>query len=200
LRNQNAAVGIHGGRKNTARCKRDHYAWEQRKLGDVVDILTGYPFQSQHFSSHGTMLIRGTNVKRGYLDSSHSNTVYWETKQGLERYLLAENDIVIQMDGALIGKSYALVLKGDLPSMLVQRVARLRCDKADPTFIYQSIQRGFLKYIRMNKTETAVPHLSSSNIQNYIIAVPTIQEQHQLGAFFASLDDLIALHQRKPLW
>lgn len=173
-------------------------AWEQRKLGDVADILTGYPFQSEHFSNHGTMLIRGTNVKRGYLDSSPGNSVYWQTKRGLERYLLAENDIVIQMDGALIGKSYALVVKEDLPSLLVQRVARLRSMKSDSRFIFQSIQLGFLRYIRLNKTETAVPHLSSSDIKNYSISIPDIQEQRQIGTFFSTLDDLIALHQRKP--
>jgi type I restriction enzyme S subunit len=32
------------------------------------------------------------------------------------------------------------------------------------------------------------------------ISMPSLPEQRRIGAFFTSLDDLIALHQRKPLW
>ncbi|MEK0212006.1 restriction endonuclease subunit S [Bifidobacterium mongoliense] len=172
-------------------------AWEQRKLGGVTDILTGFPFQSQKFSNVGTPLIRGANVKRGYLDLSVNNTVYWGNVHGLERYFLSENDIVIQMDGALIGKSYACIRKENLPSLLVQRVARLRSKGTFPAFIYQSIQRGFLVYIKRKKTETAVPHLSSFDIHNFRITIPSLSEQQRIGIFFGQLDDLITLHQRK---
>ncbi|MDN6783056.1 MAG: restriction endonuclease subunit S [Bifidobacterium mongoliense] len=172
-------------------------AWEQRKLGGVTDILTGFPFQSQKFSNVGTPLIRGANVKRGYLDLSVNNTVYWGNVHGLERYFLSENDIVIQMDGALIGKSYACIRKENLPSLLVQRVARLRSKGTFPAFIYQSIQRGFLVYIKRKKTETAVPHLSSFDIHNFRITIPSLSEQQRIGIFFGQLDDLITLHRRK---
>ena len=139
------------------------------------------------------------NVKRGYLDFSDDICMRWNSSDGLENYLLEDEDILIQMDGALIGKSYAKIAKEQLPALLVQRVTRARAkakiDCAD--FMYQTIQRNFLKYIGINKTETAVPHLSLNDIKNFEIMVPSLEEQQKIGAYFSNLDHLIPLHQRK---
>lgn len=174
-------------------------AWEQRKLGTVTELLTGFPFESKKFTNDGIKLVRGTNVKRGYLDFSEGLCEYWTSAQGLENYLLKSGDILIQMDGALIGKSYAKIRENQLPALLVQRVtrARVQSNNADEAFVYQQIQKGFLAYIKGTKTETAVPHLSLSDIENFMIEIPSIGEQKQIGAFFEQLDTLITLHQRE---
>ncbi len=94
-------------------------AWEQRKLGTVTELLTGFPFESKKFTNDGIKLVRGTNVKRGYLDFSEGLCEYWTSAQGLENYLLKSGDILIQMDGALIGKSYAKIRENQLPALLI---------------------------------------------------------------------------------
>ena len=173
--------------------------WEQRKLGEVADLITGYPFESKNFTNDGVKLVRGMNVKRGYLDFSDEICEHWRTQEGLENYLLEKDDILIQMDGALIGKSYAKIAENQLPALLVQRVTRVRTnvDKANEAFIYQEIQRNFLQYIQGIKTETAVPHLSLNDIANFIVAFPSTAEQKQIGNIFDTLDHLITLHQRQ---
>lgn len=173
--------------------------WEQRKFGDYNDLMTGYPFESDKFSEDGIKLVRGMNVKRGYLDFSEDICVKWNSCVGLENYLLKDGDILIQMDGALIGKSYAKIKKNQLPALLVQRVTRARTNNklASQDFMYQTIQRDFLRYIGMNKTETAVPHLSLNDIRNFEIMVPGLAEQNKIGTYFSNLDRLITLHQRK---
>ena len=173
--------------------------WEQRKLGEVADLITGYPFESKNFTNDGVKLVRGMNVKRGYLDFSDEICEHWRTQEGLENYLLEKDDILIQMDGALIGKSYAKIAENQLPALLVQLVTRVRTnvDKANEAFIYQEIQRNFLQYIQGIKTETAVPHLSLNDIANFIVAFPSTAEQKQIGNIFDTLDHLITLHQRK---
>lgn len=173
--------------------------WEQRKFGDENDLLTGYPFESDKFAEEGIKLVRGMNVKRGYLDFSNEICMRWNSSKGLENYLLEDGDILIQMDGALIGKSYARIDQNQLPALLVQRVTRARTNrsKADSDFMYQAIQNSFLAYIGLNKTETAVPHLSLTDIRNFKIMVPTLEEQNKIGGYLSSLDNLITLHQRK---
>lgn len=162
--------------------------------------MTGYPFESDKFSEDGIKLVRGMNVKRGYLDFSEDICVKWNSCVGLESFLLKDGDILIQMDGALIGKSYAKIKENQLPALLVQRVTRARTNNkfASQDFMYQTIQRDFLRYIEMNKTETAVPHLSLNDIRNFEIMVPCLAEQKKIGDYFESLDHLITLHQRKP--
>ena len=174
-------------------------AWEQRKLGEVADLLTGFPFESKKFTREGIKLVRGMNVKRGYLDFSEELCECWASSLGLESYLLKNGDILIQMDGALIGKSYAKIEENQLPALLVQRVTRARTleQVADEAFIYQQIQKGFLAYIKGTKTETAVPHLSLSDIENFVISIPSVTEQKKVGSLFESLDHLITLHQRE---
>lgn len=174
-------------------------SWEQRKLGEVANLLTGFPFESKKFVREGIKLVRGMNVKRGYLDFSEELCECWSSSQGLDNYLLNSGDILIQMDGALIGKSYAKIKENQLPALLVQRVTRVRIQNqiADESFVYQQIQKGFLSYIKGTKTETAVPHLSLNDIESFEIATPSVDEEKKIGAFFESLDHLITLHQRK---
>ena len=173
--------------------------WEQRKFGDGMDLLTGFPFESEKFSDNGINLIRGMNVKRGYLDLSDSLCMKWKSSEGLEKYLLEKEDILIQMDGALIGKSYAKIKESQLPALLVQRVTRARPipEESNSNFMYQTIQRDFLKYIILNKTDSAVPHLSLNDIREFPIRVPNLLEQKKIGSIFTKLDNLITLHQRK---
>ena len=180
----------------------DLFAWEQRKFGDDNDLITGYPFESEKFSEDGIKLVRGMNVKRGYLDFSNDICMRWNSTDGLENYLLEADDILIQMDGALIGKSYAKIAEEQLPALLVQRVTRARTRSKDACadFMYQTIQRDFLRYIVMNKTETAVPHLSLNDICNFKIMIPCLEEQQQIGAYFTNIDHLITLHQHKYIY
>ena len=188
-----------GEKKPRRRFKGFTEDWEQRKFGDDNDLITGYPFESDKFSEEGIKLVRGMNVKRGYLDFSDDICMRWNSTDGLENYLLEADDILIQMDGALIGKSYAKIAEEQLPALLVQRVTRARTRSKDACtdFMYQAIQRDFLRYIEMNKTETAVPHLSLNDIYNFKIMVPCLEEQQQIGAYFSNIDNLITLHQRK---
>lgn len=169
-------------------------AWNQRNLGDISSLQTGYPFEGKKFVDKGILLVRGMNIKRGYLDSSKEVSEYWASIEGFEIFLLKDNDIVIQMDGALIGKSFAKIEKENLPALLVQRVTRIRCAIVNCDFIYANIQKGFLDYIRVNKTETAVPHLSLNDIRNFAVKLPCEAEQQKIGAYFRTLDELIIQH------
>lgn len=171
--------------------------WAVSNLAECTDLLTGNPFNSKKFTDGGIFLVRGMNVKRGYLDTSPSISEYWPSSKGLERYLLEPNDIVIQMDGALIGKSYAKINSQNLPAILVQRVTRVRCSEVNPEIIYQYIQKDFLGHISGIKTETAVPHLSLHDIRNFSVSLPDGEEQTAIGNTFQKLDSLINQHQQK---
>ena len=102
-----------------------------KRLGDFCDLLSGFPFDSSKFKEDGIRLMRGMNIKRGYLDFTEENNRYWESTDGVEKYLLNDQDIVISMDGSLVGSSYGMVSKKDLPLLLVQRVTRIRTNQAN---------------------------------------------------------------------
>ena len=160
-------------------------------IKDICELLTGYPFDSSQFTATGIHLLRGVNIKRGILDYSESNNRYWNSVQGYEKFLLSTDDIVIAMDGSLVGKSYAQVKSNHLPSLLVQRVTRVRVTKANAHYIYHYISSGaFTRYVEKKKTGGAVPHISLKDIANFKIPLPSENMQKEIAD---SLDRFDAL-------
>lgn len=167
--------------------------WYPSKLGEEVDLLTGFPFASSGYSKSGVRLVRGSNVKRGEIDWDASITEFWpEISGNIYRYQLRENDVVIAMDGALVGRSYAVIGKWDLPSLLLQRVARLRAPKVEQGLIAAWVGSvAFERHVDSVKTQTAIPHISPDDIRSLSIAVP--KDRKEQSAIAGALGDVDAL-------
>lgn len=168
--------------------------WESVVLGTVVDLLTGYPFPSEKYQMSGIRLLRGSNIKRGETDWSEELVQYWpEVTHDLQQYMLKEGDIVIAMDGSLVGQSFARVSNDDLPALLLQRVARVRSSKIDMSYLKEWICSDFFtKHCDAHKTVTAIPHISPGDIRCFSIQVPpTIDEQVEIAEILSGMDSEI---------
>jgi type I restriction enzyme S subunit len=169
--------------------------WDARTIGNDIDLLTGFPFPSIGYSKAGIRLLRGSNVKRGQTDWEDDITQYWPAvTQDIARYSLKEGDLVIAMDGSLVGRSFAQLKAHDLPSLLLQRVARIRSTKLDVTYLTAFVGSDrFVKYADSVKTVTAIPHISPADIRNFTIPVPpTMEEQRAIAGVLSDVDALIA--------
>ena len=163
---------------------------EWKKIGEICDTLSGFPFDSSKFQTSGIKLMRGKNVKRGYFDFNEDDDRYWESSDGLEKYLLQDKDIIISMDGSLVGKSFAMLSKKHLPLLLVQRVARVRAKRVNPNFLFHNIAHRFSGYVDKKKTGGAIPHVSMKDIQNFSIPVPSLQEQERIATILDRFESL----------
>ena len=69
----------------------------------------------------------------------------------------------------------------------------------DSYFLLDSVQnKQFVQHVLDRSTGTSYPAINSSDLSNIEIHVPSkLSEQQKIGAFFQSIDDTIALHQRK---
>lgn len=158
-------------------------------ISEAGETITGYPFNSKEFSQEGIRLIKGANVKRGNLDFSKEISSFWKTTENLEKYILQEDDLLIQMDGAQVGKSFGFVQKENLPAMLVQRVTRIRCSRSNAIILYQNLCSGqFNKFIEKRLTNTAVPHISLKDINAFTFNIP---EQKEVLDQFSDIFDNI---------
>jgi type I restriction enzyme S subunit len=164
---------------------------EMKKLGDICDTLSGFPFDSTQFSETGIRLMRGMNVKRGFFDFSEENNKYWNNSIGLEKYLLEVNDIIVSMDGSLVGCSFCYLKKEHLPLLLVQRVARIRT-KENYKYIYHNLAMRFPDYVNKKKTAGAIPHISMKDINSFVIPVPSLQEQYRIASILDTFEASIA--------
>ncbi|MEQ8704806.1 MAG: restriction endonuclease subunit S [Phaeodactylibacter sp.] len=168
--------------------------WEVVPIGNKVDLLTGFPFPSSKFKSNGIKLLKGSNIKRGNIDWRPDITDYWESHSPqLSKYILKEGDVVVAMDGSLVGKSFAQISTHDLPSLLLQRVARLRSKSCDINYLKQLVCSPlFTSHCETVKTASAIPHISSQDIKDFLIPIPpTLAEQTAIATALSDMDALI---------
>jgi type I restriction enzyme, S subunit len=171
-------------------------------LGHVADLLTGFPFKSAGFSNDPDhiRLLRGDNVVQG--QTRWDGAKYWpsNTVNEYRDYELRPGDVVLAMDRPWIeaGLKHATLTEADCPSLLVQRVARLRARPGvDQRFLgYVIRSTDFTNYVLGVQTGTAVPHISSGQIKAYEFTLPEIKQQETAAELLGSLDDKIELNRR----
>lgn len=158
--------------------------WEMQSLGRAIQLITGYPFSSGGFSllESDTRLVRGINVTPSGL--RWESVVRWKrsTGDGLDDFAMQVGDIVLGMDRPIVGAGVraASVEEKDVPSLLLQRVARLRpTGKLNPNYLLLLLRgRLFADYMAPIFTGISVPHLSPEQIKGFKVALPPVNEQH----------------------
>ncbi|MBS7309979.1 MAG: restriction endonuclease subunit S [Treponema sp.] len=169
-------------------------------ISKIAEIICGFPFQSEYFNTNGdgTRLVRGMNVTKRNLRWGEDSRWWNDFSVDLSKYQLQENDIVIGMDGSLVGKNYAKISKEDLPLLLVQRVACIRAkSNADQKFLWHCIANSrFEKYIESVKTGTTIPHISQKQISQFQVPNLPLSTQQKIAQILSSLDDKIELNNK----
>ncbi|MBK9262334.1 MAG: restriction endonuclease subunit S [Polyangiaceae bacterium] len=176
--------------------------WREVQLGEVADLLTGFPFKSQYYSDDPAdpRLIGGDNIVQGSLRWDNVRRWPHSMTSDLERYWLAPGDVVLAMDRPWIeaGLKRAAIVREDLPALLVQRTARLRGSSTlDNTFLRYVIgSHEFVQYILGVQTGTAVPHISPAQIRAFRFLLPPLSRQRAIAHILGALDDKIELNRR----
>jgi type I restriction enzyme S subunit len=160
--------------------------WEVRRLGHAIRLQTGFPFASTGFvqGESGTRLLRGINVTPSGI--RWNEAVRWQRQNGdgLDEFTLDVGDIALGMDRPIIGPGVraASIREEDTPSLLLQRVARLRPTAIlDAKFLLLLLRgRVFRDYMAPIFTGISVPHLSPQQIKNFRVALPSLIEQRAI--------------------
>lgn len=173
--------------------------WKEVRLGDVCNIITGFPFPGKKYSKEGTRVVRGDNVTIGNLRWDTEKDKRWkEPFDKTEYYSLQANDIVIGMDGSRVGKNKARIKEEDLPLLLAQRVACVRHNElAEQDYLYYNIfSKNFIDYVNSIHTGSAIPHISQKQIEDYKILLPDLETQRRIASILSSLDRKIELNNK----
>ena len=173
--------------------------WKEVRLGDVCNIITGFPFPGKKYSKEGIRVVRGDNVTIGNLRWDAEKDKRWnEPFDKTEYYSLQANDIVIGMDGSRVGKNKARIKEEDLPLLLAQRVACVRHNElAEQDYLYYNIfSKNFINYVNSIHTGSAIPHISQKQIEDYKILLPDLETQHRIASILSSLDRKIELNNK----
>lgn len=158
--------------------------WEQRKLGDVVQITMGQSPDGSTYSDEPSdyILVQGNaDLQNGWVCPR-----IWTT-QITKKADAGDLIMSVRAPAGAMGKTAYNAVIG-------RGVAAIKGNE----FIYQLLVKmdtdGFWKTLSCGSTFES---LNSDNIKNAEVKIPTTAEQIKIGGFFQYLDNLIALHQRK---
>ena len=172
--------------------------WEERKLGEISPLRGGFAFKSNKFKDIGIPIVRISNIlSSGVVGGDFA---YYDVKENDEGYLLPPRAAVLAMSGATTGKVAILDTPEDKKVYQNQRVGYfIKTKNANYDFISTIVRSNlFLEQLKSVLVTGAQPNISSKDVDGFEFYVPnSLKEQQKIGEFFKSLDDTIALHQRK---
>lgn len=181
--------------------------WEETTLKANIELSTGFAFKSKFYTDNedDILLLRGDNIMQG--DFRWQDVKRWNKSEydDYQKYKLQENDIVLAMDRPWVkaGLKCAKLTTNEVPSLLVQRTARLRANsKIDSSFLYHLIRsKGFITYLLKGQTGLGVPHISGPQILSFSFSRPSLTEQQkivqQLDKLSAETKRLEATYQQR---
>jgi type I restriction enzyme S subunit len=116
-----------------------------------------------------------------------------------DNYRLQEGDVLFARTGASVGKTYRYKGFDGLvyfAGFLIR--ARIK-PEYDSEFVFQNtLTDRYNRYITITSQRSGQPGVNAQEFSEFEISVPKLEEQQQIGSFFAALDRLITLHQREP--
>ena len=181
----------------TANKKRSTSSWEQRKLGDIADIVGG-----------GTPSTGNQSYWDGDIDwyapAEIADQIYANSSQKKITGLGYENSsakmlppgTVLFTSRAGIGKTAILTRKG-CTNQGFQSIVPHR-GELDSYFIFSRTEelKRYGELVGAGSTFVEVSGKQMAVME--LMMPPTMREQQTIGGFFQQLDNLITLHQRKP--
>ena len=169
----------------------DNWVWT--KLEQLIDTLSGFPFDSGRFSnepSDGFPLIRIRDIVRGYTET-------YTSQECSQIYHVNTGDILIGMDGDFNVASW----KSEV-SYLNQRVCKIK--SANDRVLLDKYMLYYLprplKDIQDATSSVTVKHLSVKKIEAIALPLPPISEQQRIvdriESMFTKLDQVKELAQK----
>jgi type I restriction enzyme S subunit len=156
---------------------------EPQPIGRHVELLSGFAFKSGGYTDdpEDVRLIRGDNIVQGAFRWDGVKRWPKRERSVYARYELAADDVLIAMDRTWVsaGIKYAVVDEEALPSLLVQRVARLRTKSTLlSSFLAFCIgSKLFERYVLDIQTGLGVPHVSGKQLEAFEVPIPDLEAQ-----------------------
>lgn len=181
--------------------------WKKVKLGDYIDVLSGFAFKSKDFSDSGIPVIKIKNVCPPYISLEDLSYVPNSIAFQNPRYILRKGDVLIAMTGSHINQIASVVgrvgrVRYDAITVLNQRVGKIvnkNEAKSSLDYIYYYLSQYEVKVELAQKAGGAAnqANISPSDIKNLLFPYPPIEIQHCIASILSRYDSLIENYQKQ---
>ena len=166
--------------------------WEQRKLGDVVDVYDGV-HQTPEYQKSGIMFLSVENIT-----TLKSNKFISEEDFERDYKVYPEKGDILMTRIGDVGTPN--VVETSEKVAFYVSLALLKPNGINSYFLCNALKTSaFQKGLRERTLVTAMPQkINKDEIGKvFVFITPNIEEQQKIGAYFKQLDYLITLHQQK---
>jgi type I restriction enzyme S subunit len=167
--------------------------WEERRLGEVGEIITGNTPSTQETNNYGgkRLFVSPADIEdQRYI--TRSKTTLTELGFSKTRKIKA-GSILFVCIGSTIGK----IAQNKIECATNQQINSLVPNAAySSDFIYSLLEANSQKIKLLSATQ-AVPIINKSLFSSISLLFPSINEQQKIAACLSSLDDLIAAQAEK---
>ena len=169
--------------------------WEERKLGDLANIVRGAsprPIQDPKWfdkdSDIGWLRISDVTEQNGRIHHLEQRI----SKLGQEKTRVLKEPHLLLSIAATVGKPLVNYVKtGVHDGFLI-----FLNPSFEREFMFQWLEMFRPKWQKYGQPGSQV-NLNSELVRNQEVPLPSIDEQEKIGSFFQQLDNTITLHQRK---
>ena len=172
------------------------FSWEQRKFSDGVSEVGDGLHGTPTYSDDGDVyFINGNNLVDGNIVINSETKTVDESQRSVADKSLDDNTILMSINGTIGNLAYYSGEK----LMLGKSAAYIKVSEFDKRFVYAYLQAPSVQtYFMDSLTGTTIKNLGLKAIREMKIIVPQdIEEQSQIGKYFAKLDNLITLYRKK---
>ncbi|HLR69574.1 MAG TPA: restriction endonuclease subunit S [Virgibacillus sp.] len=168
--------------------------WGIVKIKFCSRLINGYSFNSDEYVDVGIPVIRIGDIAEN-INWKNTKRIPDESISKFERFLIQENDILIAMTGATIGKT--TVFRSKKEALLNQRVGIIRARKGIngdflSYLIHSSVFKGPVKFLCYGGAQE---NIGTMDIGNILIPYPKKHIQEKIGVFLvekvSQIDSLI---------
>jgi len=164
--------------------------WEEKKLGEVAELIHGYQFRSGDFVQQGIAIIKISNVIGSDLNLNDITYIDKKRYDEFKKFEINNGDILMSLTGN-IGRVIEVRNK---PFTLIQnyRVGNFR------PFNEDELIKPFLKYLlisdmvfgRFNQlsNQSAQANFGKQDMDKINVFLPTKKEQQKIANFLSSID------------
>mgnify|MGYP004512693033 CR=1 FL=1 len=188
---------------NLQKSIRNTNAWEQRKLGDMMNVTSVKRIHQSDWTSSGVRFLRARDIVALYKNEEPSDYLYISEEKYNEYSSLSGKvkvgDLLVTGVGTigvpmLINDGNPLYFK-DGNVIWFQNENKINGD----FFYYSFIGNAIQSFIQESAGTGTVGTYTIDSGKKTPISLPTNEsEQQKIGNYFRNLDHLITLHQRKP--
>ncbi len=167
--------------------------WEQRKVGDLGEVITGSTPSTSHeeyYSENGIPWVTPTDIDRNVIYDTPKKLSVEGQKVGR---VVPQNSILVTCV-ASIGKNAMLGTTGSFNQQINGLVSD--SEKYHPYFLF-SESTIWSEMMKHQAAAATMQIVNKTEFSELVTMIPKLEEQQKIGNYFHHLDHLITLHQRK---